>query len=158
MILLCALVVGASVVSKARPDWYTGMSVRIWPDDEDADPNGRKWIVVLTANHGSLSAGVSHHAPVRSWIEFQNDYGPANYNPFAHQLGFGVIWSGGYYTLFVPWWFSGAAAMLLGACAARRLMRRTGPAGVCRRCGYDLRATPDRCPECGEVVARGGVA
>ena len=59
-------------------------------------------------------------------------------------------------TLVVPYWLAALPAILLPATrvivGARR--NRHAECGHCTRCGYDLRATPDRCPECGTAVGR----
>jgi hypothetical protein len=55
---------------------------------------------------------------------------------------------------YVPHWFLVGVLALLPAAAVRRAARRRrrSALGHCRPCGYDLRATPGRCPECGAAA------
>jgi hypothetical protein len=50
-----------------------------------------------------------------------------------------------------PGWLFVLLTAVLPMRGAVRTLQRHGrhKAGLCPRCGYDLRATPDRCPECG---------
>jgi len=55
--------------------------------------------------------------------------------------------------IFIPLWAVALATAILplwwGALLHR--VRRSDRNHLCRMCGYDLRATPDRCPECGAI-------
>jgi hypothetical protein len=70
---------------------------------------------------------------------------------------------GGWYsetTVLVPYWFLLVSTSILPAVAVLRLgrylwRRQRQRRGLCPRCGYDLSATPGRCPECGTVPAGG---
>ena len=82
---------------------------------------------------------------VRRWLRFGRQ-GPGRY-----------MWVE---LLVVPYWLVlMVTALPLPAFAARwiRRRRRAG-AGLCAACGYDLRASPRRCPECGAEPRRRGPA
>jgi hypothetical protein len=79
--------------------------------------------------------------------------------PFILYANTGTSMEGSVRGIIVPYWLP---VILLGVLPARLLLhsirasrsrrRSLRGAGICRRCGYDLRATPDRCPECGALA------
>ena len=77
----------------------------------------------------------------------------------AGRLGFSYYWEGPLRNVIVPAWAVAAPAGMVGASGLWRELRtrrrgRRIRSGCCVRCGYDLRATPGRCPECGTIAAR----
>jgi hypothetical protein len=81
---------------------------------------------------GVTWARLSHYANVSSLPK----------TGYIHYHGFVRLWPLAVLTAVLP---------ALRAWRAVKRRRATGP-GKCRRCGYDLRATPDRCPECGTAA------
>jgi hypothetical protein len=68
---------------------------------------------------------------------------------FAYSADYPGIRSRG---VAVPFWLLCLSTAILPMAAVRRRLYQKEPPAICRRCGYDLRATPERCPECGAVT------
>lgn len=99
----------------------------------------------MPAPHGPLGQEMTKPG-VRWWGGFAYSYGHSGPGgpSTSHARG-----------LRVPCWFLAALLSAMPALWLNRLRnaRRAKGLGLCPACGYDLRASPDRCPECGTIAA-----
>jgi hypothetical protein len=141
-------VVGGAVVHDFAPDrpaWqYRREPVR------REDMPGSNWV---TESGSGKTSRVQSVAP-NAWGFGVHDAGPTpggSRGAWAH--GGRRMW-----IIWVPYWLPALLTAALPAEAIYRIIRqrRRRSAGQCKVCGYDLRATPDRCPECGAQPAAVG--
>ncbi|HEY7116251.1 MAG TPA: hypothetical protein VH475_06685 [Tepidisphaeraceae bacterium] len=120
------------------------------PAVSDSEPTRMRrmvgaWMIISESADLSRPTSVPIYSRLGfAYSEYRRDWG----------RGPGYGWS-----CVVPFWF---AALVTGTwpvsslflTVRRRLRaRRRHLVGHCPTCGYDLRATPDRCPECGTAPA-----
>jgi hypothetical protein len=102
-----------------------------------------------------LSPGTGNPQVHRSWLGFRYEQAPAaaSANRLSTQIGIASV-------VTIPRWFIMVATLITPVAFTASVIRRRrrGTVGHCSTCGYDLRATPDRCPECGTVPAASGSA
>jgi hypothetical protein len=135
------------------------MAVRSFSVEDELEylsPGGR--LLMLISKNGRLdvlylSSWISDDDPGFTYMQGSPAaYGGTDYSKRALGFGAGVQLNGGRF-VNIPYWFLALSAAVPPFVAVKRIRkrRRLSRRGLCAVCGYDLRASPDRCPECGVV-------
>jgi hypothetical protein len=167
-LLLCV----ATAALWVRSYWVTDMFLaeRREPPSGEADDVGVPHYGVFARSHGGQfggwwgGSGHSPSDPNLPWsFELAHEATGSAAVPTEFELGALYIdYDGAGFNLrawrLPGWALVAAAAFLPGAVVLRRVVaarrRRRARRGLCPACGYDLRATPDRCPECGSSTEK----
>jgi hypothetical protein len=100
----------------------------------------------LTADNGQLI-----------YSQYGNKSGRYQYDPLAGTVSFlNFQWDrsqGGRTTVAIPFWAPALLFLVTGTIYIFQGTGRVYDRGFCRQCGYDLRASKERCPECGTPLA-----
>jgi hypothetical protein len=99
-----------------------------WSHELLADYPVDRFFTDYTGVHGSGRLGFSFWARTRSPPDF-------------------------WFAVVIRHWVLVGFSAVLPSIHVARTLRTRDPPGCCTHCGYDLRATPERCPECGTAVA-----
>jgi hypothetical protein len=109
---------------------------------------------------GTRLSGPNHHS---SWRHFDVGFLAVFYVQSTSWTSSGDSTHAHYFGLAAPYWCLTILFSLLPVLKCRRMAiarkrRMWQRDGRCVHCGYDIRVTPDRCPECGKIPARPSIA